>query len=387
MPARIVVLGGGVGGTLAANLLARQLRRDARVTVVDPSGMHVYQPGFLYAALGKANGRWLARDERTLLRDDVELVVEEATRVDADQGVVRLGHGGSLAWDYLVLATGARLVPEQVPGLVEGAHEFYSLEGALRLREALRRFDGGRILVGVAGIPYKCPPAPVEFTLMLDQYLRGRDIRDASQLVLLSPLNRAFTIESASKLIQPLLQRRGIGLETFFNVESVDPAAGTVSSLEGDKAAYDLLVLVPPHDGQAVIQASGLGDAGGWVPTDRTTLQHQQQERIFALGDATDLPISKSGSTAHFEAPVIASRIASLVRGTAPKAYYGGRVMCFLETGDGKATALRFDYEHPPVPPAPSRVWHAAKWAFNRLYWDTVPQGRIPDNPLPRRTR
>jgi len=387
MPARIVVLGGGVGGTLAANLLAKRLGGDARVTVVDPTGMHVYQPGFLYAALGKANGRWLARDERTLLRDDVELIVEAATRVEAEQGVVRLGHGGSLAWDYLVLATGARLLPDQVPGLVEGAHEFYSLEGALRLREALRRFGGGRILVGVAGIPYKCPPAPVEFTLMLDQYLRKRGVRDKSELTLLSPLNRAFTIEPASKLVQPLMEARGIGLETFFNVESVDPAAGTVSSLEGDKAAYDLLVLVPPHAGQAVVEASGLGDAGGWVPTDRTTLQHLRHERVFALGDATDLPISKSGSTAHFEAPVIASRIASLVRGTAPKVNYGGRVMCFLETGGGKATALRFDYEHPPVPPAPSRAWHAAKWAFNRLYWDTVPQGRIPDDLLPRRTR
>jgi len=387
MPARIVVLGGGVGGTLAANLLAKRLGGDARVTVVDPTGMHVYQPGFLYAALGKANGRWLARDERTLLRDDVELIVEAATRVEAEQGVVRLGHGGSLAWDYLVLATGARLLPDQVPGLVEGAHEFYSLEGALRLREALRRFGGGRVLVGVAGIPYKCPPAPVEFTLMLDQYLRKRGVRGKSELTLLSPLNRAFTIEPASKLVQPLMEARGIGLETFFNVESVDPAAGTVSSLEGDKAAYDLLVLVPPHAGQAVVEASGLGDAGGWVPTDRTTLQHQRHERVFALGDATDLPISKSGSTAHFEAPVVASRIASLVRGTAPKVNYGGRVMCFLETGDGKATALRFDYEHPPVPPTPSRAWHAAKWAFNRLYWDTVPQGRIPDDLLPRRTR
>jgi sulfide:quinone oxidoreductase len=387
MPARIVVLGGGVGGTLAANLLARRLGRDARVSVVDPTGMHVYQPGFLYAALGKANGRWLARDERTLLRDDVDLIVEAATRVEADQGVVRLGHGGSIAWDYLVLATGARLVPDQVPGLVEGAHEFYSLEGALRLREALRRFGGGRVLVGVAGIPYKCPPAPVEFTLMLDQYLRRRGVRDQSELTLLSPLNRAFTIEPASRLVQPLMEARGIGLETFFNVESVDPAAGTVSSLEGDKAAYDLLVLVPPHAGQAVVEASGLGDAGGWVPTDRTTLQHQRHERVFALGDATDLPISKSGSTAHFEAPVIASRIASLVRGTAPKVGYGGRVMCFLETGDGKATALRFDYEHPPVPPTPSRAWHAAKWAFNRLYWATVPRGRIPDDLLPRRTR
>jgi sulfide:quinone oxidoreductase len=384
MPARIVVLGGGVGGTLTANLLARQLGRDARVTVVDPTGMHVYQPGFLYAALGKANGRWLARDERTLLRDDVDLVVEAATLVQPGQGLVRLAHGGSLAWDYLVLASGARLVPDQVTGLVEGAHEFYSLEGALRLREALRRFKGGRILVGVAGIPYKCPPAPVEFALMLDQYLRKRGVREASQVTLLSPLSRAFTIESASKLVQPIMQRRGIGLETFFNVESVDPSAATVSSLEGDKAAYDLLVLVPPHAGQAVIVASGLGDAGGWVPTDRATLQHQQHERIFALGDATDLPISKSGSTAHFDAPVVASRIASLVRGTAPRTAYGGRVMCFLETGDGRATALRFDYEHPPVPPAPSRRWHAAKWAFNRLYWATVPSGRLPEKRRPR---
>src|SRR6266545_3982379 len=237
----------------------------------------------------------------------------------------------------------------------------------------------GWVLVGVAGIPYKCPPAPVEFTLMLDQYLRQRGVRGKSQVTLLSPLNRAFTIESASKLVQPIMQRRGIGLETFFNVETVDPSAATVSSLEGDKADYDLLVLVPPHRGQQVVEASGLGDAGGWVPTDRATLGHRDHERVFALGDATDLPISKSGSTAHFEAPVVASRIASLLRGTAPKANYGGRVMCFLETGDGRATALRFDYQHPPVPPAPSRFWHAAKWAFNRLYWDTVPQGRIPE--------
>jgi hypothetical protein len=223
MPAQVVVLGGGVGGTLTANLLARQLGRDVHVTVVDPTGMHLYQPGFLYAALGKANGRWLARDERTLLRRDVDLAVEAATRIEPDQGRVQLAHGGSLAFDYLVVATGARLVPEEVPGLVEGAHEFYSLEGALRLREALRGFQGGRALVGVAGIPYKCPPAPVEFTLMLDQYLRRHGVRDHAQVTLLSPLNRAFTIESASKLVQPIMERRGIGLETFFNVETVDP--------------------------------------------------------------------------------------------------------------------------------------------------------------------
>lgn len=379
MPARVVVLGGGVGGTFVANLLDRELKRNVHVTVVDPTGMHVYQPGFLYVALGEANGRWLARDERTLLRPRVELAVESAVRVDAKAGIVHLARGGGLPYDYLVLATGARLVPEQIPGMVAGAHDFYSLDGALRLREDLRGFAGGKIAVGIAGIPYKCPPAPVEFTLMLDEYLRKRGIRDRSDVTLLSPLNRAFTIESASKLVQPIMSRRGINLTTFFNVESVDPSAGTVSSLEGEKAEYDLLVLVPPHRGQSVVEDSGLGGPGGWVPTDPTSLQHKGHDRIFAIGDATDLPISKSGSTAHFEAPVVASRIASLVAGTAPKASYGGRVMCFLETGGHKATALRFDYEHPPLPPKPSWRWHAAKWIFNRLYWDTVPQGRIPE--------
>jgi len=139
-------------------------------------------------------------------------------------------------------------------------------------------------------------------------------------------------------------------------------------------------VLVPPHKGQQVVIDSGLGDPGGWLPTDKHTLNVEGQERIFALGDATNLPISKSGSTAHFEAPVIASRIASLIHGSAPKENYGGRVMCFLETGNGQATSLRFDYEHPPVPPQPNRAWHMAKWLFNRMYWETVPRGRIPEN-------
>ena len=376
MSASVVVLGGGVGGTLAANLIAKGLKRDAKVTLVDRTGMHVYQPGFLYVALDQANALWLARDERSLLRKEVDLVIDDATKVDPVARTVTLRRGGTLAYDHLVLATGARLDREAVPGY-GGTHDFYSLEGAQRLREELRRFTGGRILVGVAGIPYKCPPAPVEFVLMLDQYLRDRGIRSKSEIRLLSPLNRAFPVESASKMVQPIMARRGIDLATFFNVESVDEGAHTVTSIEGETIEYDLLVLVPPHRGAQVVEESGLTDAAGWIPTDRGTLQHQRHEGIYAIGDATDLPISKSGSTAHFEAPVVASRIASVVRGTAPMAAYEGRVMCFLEIGEGRATTLRFDYKHPPVPPQPSRLWHWAKWAFNRAYWVTVPQGRV----------
>jgi sulfide:quinone oxidoreductase len=380
MPARVVVLGGGVGGTLVANLLDKHLGRDVRVTVVDPTGMHDYQPGYLYVALGEASGHWLSRDERTLLRSGVDLAIEEAVRIHPDAQTVQLRSGASLEWDYLVIATGARLVPEAIPGLAEGSFGFYSLPDAERLREELRRFRGGRLLVGIAGIPYKCPPAPVEFTMMVEEYLRHHGVRDQSEVTLLSPLNRAFTIESASTLIKPIMDERGVELATFFNVEEVDPSAHTVLSLEGEKRDYDLLVLVPPHSGQEVAVDSALGDPGGWLPADRFTLQVGDYERIFALGDATNLPISKSGSTAHFQAPVIASRIASALRGTAPKERYEGRVMCFLETGNGKATVLRFDYEHPPVPTQPNRAWHMAKWIFNRAYWETVPQGRFPDH-------
>jgi sulfide:quinone oxidoreductase len=379
MPARVVVVGGGVGGTLVANLLDKSLGRDVHVTVVDPSGMHDYQPGYLYVALGQARGHWLSRDERTLLRHGVDLAIEEAVGIDPVAQRVQLRSGGTLDWDYLVIATGARLVHDAIPGLVEGSFGFYSLPDAERLREELRRFTGGKLLVGVSGIPYKCPPAPVEFTMLVEEYLRHKGVRAESEVTLLSPLNRAFTIESASTLIKPIMDERGIELATFFNVEEVDPSSHTVLSLEGEKRDYDLLVLVPPHRGAQVVTDSELGDAGGWLPADKHTLQVGEHERIFALGDATNLPISKSGSTAHFEAPVIASRIASKVRGSAPKETYGGRVMCFLETGNGKATALRFDYEHPPVPPEPNRAWHMAKWIFNRAYWETVPQGRLPE--------
>jgi sulfide:quinone oxidoreductase len=378
MGSEVLILGGGVGGTIAANLVAKQTQGQAHVTIVDATGIHVYQPGFLYVAVGQEKPADLQRPESQLLRHDVSLVVDRATRIVPATHTVYLESGRLLRYDQLVLATGSRTIMGEVPGAAN-AHDFYTMEGAQRLFKALEKFRHGTVVIGVAGIPYKCPPAPVEFAFLLDDYLRARGIRDKTEVKLLSPLNRAFTIEATSKLVQPILAERGIELTGFFNVESVDPAAKTVTSLEGETVGYDLLILVPPHRGQQVIETSNLGDERGWVPVDKNTLKHKKFEDIWAIGDTTDIPISKSGSVAHYEATVAAAEIAAEVKGEAPPSHvYDGKVMCFLETGQGKATTIQFDYDHPPVSPTPARRWHWAKALFNKTYWHTVPQGRLP---------
>ncbi|HEX6290162.1 MAG TPA: FAD/NAD(P)-binding oxidoreductase [Herpetosiphonaceae bacterium] len=377
-PQQIVILGGGVGGTLVANLLARKLtRQQAQVTLIDRTGRHVYQPGWLYVPFGGDPPERLERPERGLLSRKVRLVVGDARRIDRETRRVEMGSGDMIPFDLLVVATGARIVPDALPGFVEGAHHFYSAEAALRLHAALREFSGGKIVVGVADIPYKCPPAPLEFTFMLDDHLRQRGLREATEIVYLSPINRVFTIESVSEFVTPMLEQRGISYELFFNAEEIDPRARQITSMEGTTIDYDLLVLVPPHRGAQIVIESGLGDAQGWIPTDRETLQSKADQRIYVLGDASDLPVSKSGSAAHFEAKVVAQRIVSSVKGEPPEARYDGAVMCFLETGRGQASQLVFDYEHPPRPPEPNQFYHYEKTIFNHAYWYLVPRGIV----------
>ena len=387
---RILVLGGGVGGTLVANLISRRLHSEiddaqASVTVIDEDGNHVYQPGFMYIAMGGEREERLHRPERALLDRRVQLVVGRVESIDASLQTVAVsdavGEQRLLGYEYLVIATGSRIVPETIEHFAEEAHHFYSAEAALKLRRALDAFTGGRIVVGIAGMPYKCPPAPLEVTFLIESELRDRGLREASQIDFCSPIGRAFTIESVSEMATPILEQKGITLHTFFNVETIDPARKVITSLEGEELPYDLLILVPPHRGAQVLMDAGLAPApGGWLPTDRETLRVAGRENMYALGDATDLPLSKAGSTAHFEAPVVAERVSATVQGREPRlkeGTYTGRVMCFFEVGDGKGTLLRFDYTHPPNPPHPNRLWHLGKVVFNKTYWHTVPRGRV----------
>jgi sulfide:quinone oxidoreductase len=379
MSHRIVILGGGVGGTLLANLLARKLRStQAEVTVIDETGRHAYQPGWLYLPFGEEQPRHLVRRERGLLNRRVRLVTDRAERIDPAAKTVDLADGERLRYDSLVVATGARLAPEAVPGFAEGAHHFYAEQAALALKSALEQFTGGRLVIGVADIPYKCPPAPLEFAFKVEEYLRNQGVRDRTEIVYLSPINRVFTIETVSAFVTPMLEERGIRYETFFNTETVDPVARRVTAMEGTEIDYDLLVMVPPHRGARIVEASGLGDAQGWLPTDRATLEVKGQTDVYALGDATDLPVSKSGSAAHFEAKVLAERMAGKIRGTNGHVpVYDGHVLCFLETGYGKASQLVFDFDHPPHPPAPNAFHHYEKLIFNKAYWYIVPRGVV----------
>jgi sulfide:quinone oxidoreductase len=396
----VVVLGGGVGGTLAANLIARKLKKqiaagEAKVTVVDETGNHAYQPGYMYIAMGQERAEKLVRPERKLLDGNVDLVVDTIERIDAAGQSVQLASGNHLDYGQLVIATGSRIMPQEIEHFDTEAHHFYTADASAKLRKALDAFTGGKIVIGIAGIPYKCPPAPLEVAFLIESELRERGLRDKTELTFLSPINRAFTIESVSDMATPIFEEKGIRLELLAGVSEIDAERKVVITDAFEEHPYDLLICVPPHKGAQVVIDSGLAPKSGWLPTDRNTLQVKTVAKpapgqadadiprfanIFALGDTTDLPLSKAGSTAHFEAPIVAERVAAAVLGREPEgkdASYTGKVMCFFEVGDGKGTLLQFDYEHPPKPPKPNRMWHLGKIVFNKTYWHTVPKGRV----------
>ena len=375
---KVVVLGGGVGGTIVANLLAKRLRPDeAEITLVDKTGKHVYQPGFVYVAFENLAPRKLVRDERRLLRKRVRLVLGEAVRIDPEARRVHLADGTALDYDRLVLALGARLTPEELPGFKEAAQHFYSLDAASRLRTALESFRGGKVVVTVASVPYKCPPAPSEAACQLDYYFTRRGIRDKVDIHFLSPLSRVFPLEPVNPVVEQIFAKHDIRSTIFFNVESIDTGKRIVNSIEGESVPYDLLIMVPPHRGAKVVEDSGLGDRGGWLPTDKYTLRSKAHPDIFGLGDCTDIPVSKSGAAAHFEAKVVAKSIVADLRGQPAPLKYDGRVTCYCDAGYHKGISMSFDYEHPPVPPPLGLKDWLGKQILNRAYWFLIPQGRV----------
>jgi sulfide:quinone oxidoreductase len=397
----LIILGAGTGGTMVANRAVRELPQGWAVTVIDPAETHLYQPGLLFLPFGAHDE---AKDQRprraTLsprvhwLRDEVKLVDTAARRID-------LANGSPLRYDLLVIATGSHIHPEETegmagPGWGETIHDFYTLEGALRLRSALEKFRGGRVVIDVVEMPIKCPVAPMEFLFLADEYFLRRGLRKDVELVYATPLDGAFTKPTCSRQLSYLLERKEIRLETLFNAASVDGEARVLRSWDDREIPYDLLVSIPTHKGAAFLGASGLGNELDFVPTERHTLRAKKHEDVFVLGDATDLPSSKAGSVAHFQSEVLVANLLRTIRGESLEEGFDGHANCFIESGFGKALLIDFNYDVEPLPghfPIPgigpltllgeSRFNHWGKLAFRPIYWNAL----LPGRPLPVSTR
>ena len=374
----LVVVGGGTGGTLAANLLAKQLQPEIhagriRVYLVSGSKTHIFQPGYLHVAFQNQDSKELIREEEQLVRNEVSYIARDAERIDLAAKIVTLGSGEKLCYDYLIVATGSVPNPSAIPGLNESALNFHtSPEESRKIWNALEQFSGGQIVVGIASVPHKCPASPNEAAFLVDEYFRKRGIREKVKITFLTPYPRAYPSETMSKVVEPRFQKRGIEVVTFFNVESVDPAKRELYSLEGESMSYDLLILVPPHRGADVVLNSGIGDQDGWIPTDKNTLKIANFDDAYAIGDATNIPISKTGVTAHLEAIVATNNIISSIRGDARLYKYNGRINCPFEMGSGQASFVIATYTTPVKKIQPSRIRYAMKKAFGRFYWRTL---------------
>ncbi len=392
---RMLVLGAGTAGTTVVNKLRPRLdKREWDITIVDQDAVHHYQPGYLFVPFGTYSPEEIVRPRERFIPPGVELVEGEIDVVKPDERVVQLTNGTVLDYDQLVIATGVTPRPDQTPGMVDeewrrSIFDFYTLDGAVALRDALATWNGGRLVVHITELPIKCPVAPLEFAFLADAFLRERGIRDRVELVFVTPLDGAFTKPIASARLGGMLDERGIVLETDFMIERVDPSAKTLVSYDEREIPFDLLVTVPVNMGAEFVARSGLGDELNCVPVDKHTLLSTRYDNIFAVGDAADLPISKAGSTAHFSIELFAENFVHHVKGEPMTAAFDGHANCFVEAGDGKALLLDFNYDTQPLPgkyPLPvvgpfslleaTTANHWGKHAFKWAYWNVLLPGR-----------
>ncbi len=395
MSSRVVILGGGTGGTLAANRLHRALGDAIDVTVVDQDDRHVYQPGLLFVPFGLADPDHIVRSRSAQLASGIHMVLADVERVELEQRSVILAGGAALPYDVLVIATGARLQPEETEGMLgdawnEHVFTFYDLEGATALRDALAAFEGGRLLVNVVDMPIKCPVAPLEFCFLADWFLRERGVRERTEITLATPLDGAFTKPLASQALGGLLTEKGIALEAEFATGRVEAGEGRIVSWDERELPFDLLVAIPAHGGAAYVERSaGLGDELGFVPCDPHTLQARAASNVFVLGDAANIPTSKAGSVSHFEGETIVENVRRMLAGEELRPSFDGHANCFIETGFGRALLIDFNYENEPLAgrfpephlgPLPllreSRMNHMAKLMFEWAYWHVLLPGR-----------
>jgi sulfide:quinone oxidoreductase len=392
---KLLILGAGSAGTMAANRLHHMLNMDEwQITIVDQDPVHYYQPGYLLIPFGMYTKKDVIKPKTNFIPRHVKYIQSSIEMIEPDQNQARLTNGMVLAYDFLIIATGADIHPDETPGLDEhewgkSIHTFYSLESSLALANKLRNWEGGRLVVNVVENPIKCPVAPLEFLMLADWYFHERGIRDRVELIYATPLPGAFTKPMASKMLGQMLVEKGIQVVPEFMIERAEPDDKKIVSYDEIEVEYDLLVTIPLNKGADVVGKSGLGDPLNYIPVNKHTFLSNKFDNIFVLGDASNAPASKAGSVAHFAVDVFGDNFVRYTNGQELLPTFDGHANCFIESGFGKGLLIDFNYDQEPLPgryPLPgvgpftllqeSEINHWGKLMFRWMYWNILLKGQ-----------
>jgi len=390
---KILILGSGAGGTIIANMLRKELpESEWEITIIDRKEEHHYQAGYLFIPFGVYGAQDVLKPKKEFIPQGVEFVHDNITRIDPQERRVETQKGGLYDYDWLVIATGCDIAPEEIDGMPDGwrksVFDFYTLGGALELRRKLKYFDSGKIVLNIAEIPYKCPIAPLEFVFMADWFFTVNGVRDKVEIEFVTPLDNVFTKPVAAKILAEVAVKKNIKVTPHFDLAQVNAAEKTIESHKGDKIGYDLLVAIPPNMGDQVLIDSEISDPVGFVATDNATLKAENFERVFVIGDTTNVPTSKAGSVAHYMAYTLVENLLREIDGHIATKKFDGHATCFLASGFEKAILLDFSYDVEPLPgkfPFPgmgpfsllqeslNNYW--GKMMFRWVYWNLMMKG------------
>ena len=388
----VLVVGGGVGGTMTANSLVSKLYSEvcankARIILLTDSPWHYYKPAWMYVAFDMFFDGEMKRKVRTLLRPEVDLRIDRVEAFDFGASCVRTQAGNRIDYDYVVVSTGCIPAPERIEGLREGGNYFYQYDPARALAEKLTTIEKGKILITVTfpktpNVPHQCGIAPMETTLMLDEFLRRRGVRDDIEIRYTYPTvsqllrNCLFLQRETCEILPAVFEGRGIEHQRQFTLTRVDPHKKIAYSEEGDEQDFDILMSTPPIRAVDAVINSGVSralDDEGWLPTDRSTLQLEGHPNAYVMGDTADLPISKAGGSCHNQAPVVTNNIAGDMRLGRVVDHYDGKVQAVAQMGLEAGMPLWYDYDEEVHPTPPTKVGGLARKAFNRgLYWSVA---------------
>jgi sulfide:quinone oxidoreductase len=364
----VLILGAGFGGLELATRLAASVGEEVHVTLVDQNDSFVFGFSKLDILFGRQTRDAVRLPYRDIRRTGVEFRQERVTSIDPRTRQV-VTDVDTYQPDILVVALGADYDPVATPGFVEDGHEYYSLAGAERLRDVLPSFAGGQVLIGILGVPFKCPPAPYEAALLLHDQLVDRGVRDATRIDVITPMESPIPVSpDTSQVIVRALHERDIGYTPSRRVRELDPTSHVARTKTGD-LPYDLFIGIPVHRAPAVVEASGLtvGGNDGWVAVDRRNLATPFPS-VYALGDCADAPVPRAGVFAETAARAVADDIAARLHGSGAIEPYDGRGSCYIEFGGGLVGKVDADFLSGPAPRAPflgpSRELAAEKGRF-----------------------